>query len=142
MGLENITFLEDEATADIAFLAKGKNIDEAFANAGIALFHVIVDNENIKRKIEVKQRWEAEDLKGLLYDYLNDLIFLFDTKKILLGEINAKIYQEKKNNYILEIIGLGEKYNPKTHQAKTHIKAMTFFGMEISENSVKVTLDI
>jgi SHS2 domain-containing protein len=140
--MKNIIYLEEEATADIAFIASGNSLDEAFSNAGLALYHTIVDLDVIDPKKSFEYEWEAEDLNGLLYDYLDDLIFYFDTKKILLSKIESKIQKMGEKKFSLKINGKGEFYDNTKHEAKIHIKAVTFFGMEIREKSVKVTLDI
>jgi SHS2 domain-containing protein len=140
--MKNIKYLEEEATADIAFIASGDSLDEAFSNAGLALYHTIVDLNIIDPKISFEYEWEAEDLNGLLYDYLDDLIFYFDTKKILLSKIESKIQNIGGGKFSLKIKGKGDFFDNAKHEAKIHIKAVTFFGMEIREKSVKVTLDI
>ncbi|OLS26971.1 MAG: Protein archease [Candidatus Heimdallarchaeota archaeon LC_3] len=140
--LENVKFLDDEATADVAFIASGKSLDEAFANAGLALYHTIVDLNQIEVNINFHREWKAEDLKGLLYDFLDDLIYFFDTERLLLSIIKAEIIKENENLYLLKIDGGGESYNLYKHDFNVHIKAVTFFGMEIGQKYVKVTLDI
>lgn len=140
--LQLITFLEDEATADVAFIAQGEIIDEAFTNACLAFAHTIVNLHEITPEIEFRKSWEAEDLKGLLYDVLDDLIYLFDTDRLLLSEITGKIEKKDNSRYRFSLIGKGEKIFEKNHEIKVHVKAVTFFGMEITQNSVKVTLDI
>ena len=139
---DQVLFLDDEATADVAYIASGNNLEEAFTFAGLALYHTIVDINEIDQKIDFKQEWEAEDLMGLLYDFLDDLIYHFDTKKLLLSEISSKIKKKSDGSFHLSIEGRGETFDENKHQAKIHIKAVTFFGMEITENSVKVTLDV
>ena len=139
---ENVIFLDEEATADVAFIARGHTLDEAFAYAGLALYHVIVDIDTVEPVLDLEKEWDAEDLPGLLYDYLDDLIFLFDTEELLLTEIQTRIKKQSDENFKLLLKGKGEKYNEQKHKAKTHVKAVTFFGMEVSEKRVKVTLDI
>lgn len=140
--MKKISYLEEEATADIAFIAEGDTLDEAFSNAGLALYHTIVDLNDIEPNLSFDYEWQAEDLNGLLYDYLDDLIFYFDTKRVLMSKIETKIQNMGKKKFLLKLKGKGEYYNSNKHNAKVHIKAVTFFGMEIKEKSVKVTLDI
>lgn len=140
--LDNIQYLEDEATADIAFIANGNTISSAFANAALAVTHLIVDIDSIEPNQNKHDTWQAEDLKGLLYDFIDRIIYQFDTEHWLYSIIEANIIQITSSIYQLEISGNGEYYDEKKHIAKRHIKAVTFFGMEIHNNSVKVTLDI
>ena len=41
-----------DVTADIGFYAYGNNLNEAFENAGLAIFNIISDTSNIKAEIE------------------------------------------------------------------------------------------
>ncbi|HKZ41393.1 MAG TPA: archease [Candidatus Hodarchaeales archaeon] len=141
-ALSKVKYLEDEATADIAYIACGADLAEAFSNAALALYNVIVDLDQITPTLDFSYKWEAEDLPALLYDFLQDLIYFFDTERLLLCQIEAGIEQISPEKFSLIIRGKGEKFSEKTHVAKTLIKAMTFFGLEINNNCVKVTLDI
>ena len=42
-----------EATADIGFKAYGKTLNEAFENAGTAMFNIITDTEDVEPKNEI-----------------------------------------------------------------------------------------
>ena len=132
-------FLEDEATADVAFIAKGKTKSEIIENACLALMSVIADEKSIESKIEYEKEFKAEDLLGLVYDVLNYLVFLFDTDEILFNKFDITL-DEKNNSLFLK--ALGETYNETKHEIKTHVKAVTFFGMEFSKSGLKVTLDL
>ena len=59
-----------EATADIGLKAYGKDMNEAFENAGLAIFNIISDTSDIipERKIEFEVT--SEDDVSLLYDFL------------------------------------------------------------------------
>ena len=132
-------FLEEEATADVAFIANGTSMAEAFSNACTALAEVIVDTSQIQPVIEQTISFKAEDLQGLLYDLLDHLLFLFDTEYLVFSSNQVKL---DIPNCSLVWTGQGDVYDPKKHTLHTHVKAMTFFGMEITDTYVKVTLDL
>ena len=137
--MNSFKFLEDEATADIAFIAYGDNLNEIFENACLALFQTMIDLPTIRKTLSIVYEIKAEDLIGLLYDLLESLIFKFETEDILLNEFKIDVNPE---TYSLTVTAYGEKYLPDLHNIKTHIKAITFFGMEFTDESVKVTLDL
>lgn len=137
--MEKFIFLEEEATADVAFLAFGSTISEIISNACLALTNVMTDSELISKKIFYKKEFQAEDLIGLTYDVLNYLVFLFDTEDLFFNEFNID-YNEKEMSLVLT--ASGEKYNESKHVMKTHIKAVTFFGMSYNDKKLKVTLDL
>ena len=77
-----------EHTADIKFQAYGKSLEEAFGNAALALSNVIVDIDNVNKKIKKTIKVEGDDLKSLLYNFLEEFLFLLDTENFLLGKVD------------------------------------------------------
>lgn len=137
--MKNFVFLEEEATADIAFIAKGKDKSQIIANACLALTTVMTDVSLISQEISFSKEFEAEDLMGLVYDVLNYLLFLFDAEELFFSKFTVQLDEE---NNKLTINAKGEKYDEKKHIIKTHIKAVTFFGMIFDNSGLKVTLDL
>lgn len=140
-GEENpaYSFLDEEATADVAYVARGSTLEEAFANAVLAMTEVMVSSDEIRPLEERNGELQAEDLQGLLYDLLDHFLFLFDSEFLLFGRIQVNLDEP---NCSLKWVGAGESYDETRHQIKTHVKAVTFFGMEVGEQYVKVTLDL
>ena len=132
-------FLEDEATADVAFIANGQSEQEAFANACNALTAVITDATLVNIVEQRQISLTAEDLPGLLYDLLDHLLFLFDTEDLLFIDNQISLNME---TITLQWTGKGEPYQEDKHTIHTHVKAVTFFGMEVTPLYVKVTLDL
>ena len=137
--MENFIFLEEEATADIAFIAKGKDKPEIISNACLALTTVMTDISLIRQDISFNKDFEAEDLNGLVYDLLNYLLFLFDAEELFFSKFDVSLDED---HFKLSLQAKGEKYDAKKHIIKTHIKAVTFFGMEFNTKGLKVTLDL
>ena len=109
------------------------------ANACLALVDVMTELQLVNKEIIYTKVFEAEDLIGLIYDVLNYILLLFDTNDLLFNEF---IIDLNENANSLSLTARGEKYNPKKHIMKTHIKAVTFFGMEFQDEGLKVTLDL
>ncbi|MCX8172241.1 MAG: archease [Archaeoglobaceae archaeon] len=67
-------------TADVAFEVYGKNLEELLENSALAFYDAFVDKRKIKgfEKKVVEVEAEGEDL--LLYRWLNELLFIFDTQ--------------------------------------------------------------
>jgi len=136
-------YLSEEATADVAILVKGRNLDEAFEETAKAITNVMVDLSEISPVKEFKFKIKSEDLKSLLYDFIEELITIFEIKHLLFSEYNVKI---NKQEFSLICVAKGEKFNKKEHNPKSIVKAITYFGMEIIEKQketlIKFTLDI
>lgn len=137
--MSDFIFLEDEATADVAFIAYGRTKSEMIAHACLAVTEVMTESKTISATVPFEKTFEAEDLLGLVYDVLNYLLFLFDTEELFFNKFNITL--DEKNNK-LTLKARGEQYQPTKHLIKTHIKAVTFFGMQFDDTGLKVTLDL
>ncbi|MEE1133864.1 MAG: archease, partial [Methanobrevibacter sp.] len=72
-----------EATADIGLKAYGKDMNEAFENAGLAIFNIISDTSGIDAVREIEFEVTSEDEVSLLYDYLEELLFYHEIEFML-----------------------------------------------------------
>ncbi len=120
-----------EATADIGLKAYGKNLNEAFENAGLAIFNIISDTSNIDAIKEIEFEITSEDEVSLLYDYLEELLFFHEIEFMLFSEFHVKI----DDNLHLKAKIKGEEINWDKHERKTEIKAITFHKMEVKNTN-------
>ena len=121
-----------EVTADIGLKAYGKNLNEAFENAGMAIFNIISDTNDIDAKIEKSFEISSEDEVSLLYDYLEELLFLHEVEFMLFSEFYVKITDDLH----LEATIKGEEINWDKHERKTEIKAITFHKMDVKKSDI------
>lgn len=89
-----------EVTADIGFNAFGNTLEESFENAGLAMFNIISNTNNINKSKSFHFEIESEDKIALLYDYLEELLFLHETEFVLLSDFNVIIKKEKDNYHL------------------------------------------
>ncbi len=136
--MEKFKFLEH--TADAKFQAFGKNLEEAFSNAALAMFSIIVDTDKVKPKIEKKIFVESENKESLLYDFLAELLVLLDSVPFLLNKVKS-LKIEKGKKYKLTAVVVGDS-DVKSYETKMHIKAMTYSEMFIKELPDKTTVQV
>ncbi len=75
-----------EHTADIKFQAFGKSVEEVFKNSASAMFNAMC-NGKIKEKKSFKINVKGKDFESLLYNFLEELLFLFDSENFFMGKI-------------------------------------------------------
>jgi len=128
--------LLDIATADMAFSAYGKNLNELFANAGKALFSIMFEG-GIGQKISQKIELGEKDEIMLLQKWLSELVYLHDSEKLLFSRFDIKTDGKK-----LAATAYGEKYDKKKHKFIIDIKAVTYHKMTIEKikNGYKCTV--
>ena len=122
-----------EHVADLRFMAYGKSLNDCFQNSAKAMFSAISDLKSIDEKDLKRIALEAEDLEVLLYDFLSELLFLFETRGLLFKKFHVSI--DRNKGYRLKAELYGEKFNPKKHEIKTEIKAVTYHEMLIERRN-------
>lgn len=140
--MERYRFLEH--TADAKFQAFGKTLEEAFTNAALATASLIWDWEKVEKKIEHKVEIEGKDLKQLLNSFLEEIIYLLDSKMFLLSFAEKVRIEKKGNRYALKAVFKGDKYSEE-YKIYGEVKAITYDEMEIEDNDhfmVQVVVDI
>src|SRR5437763_14170745 len=78
-------YLEEIGTADIAFEATGRDLPELFRDAADATINVMIENIGAIQPREIRRVELSNDkLDMLLFDLLQELIFLKDAECLLL----------------------------------------------------------
>src|SRR3989338_2619855 len=95
-------------TADVKFLAYGKTLEEAFAHAALATFATMTDIKKVKAKKKKKVSVKAKSKETLLYDFIQELLFLVDTEGFLLSKVDSLIIKEMKSVLSLTVVLLGD----------------------------------
>ena len=139
-------FLEDIATADIAFRAWGKTLEELFSAAGDATINVMIENLDVIAPQEQRTfNLENDALDMLLFNFLQEFIYYKDSEQLLLRSLQIQI-EDKNGQYQLTAVTQGEKLNPHKHQQRVDVKAVTLhrFQLEKTEDgwTAIVILDI
>jgi len=139
-------YLEELGTADIVFEATGRDLPELFSDAADATLNVMIDNiEAIRPRETRKIELSNDKLDMLLFDLLQELIFLKDAERLLLRLREVQV-AESEQNYVVKTIGEGEPLDAERHHQRADVKAVTLhdFSVEQTESGWKarVLLDI
>ena len=128
-------------TADVGVIAYGANINQAFANAAKALFSLIAELDNVEEVLHRDIELLAPDQESLLVDWLNELIYLFDTENIIFKRFDII----ELNDTQLKARSYGEKVDSLKHILKIGVKAATYHMLKVDKTNgckVQVLLDI
>jgi SHS2 domain-containing protein len=124
-----------EHPADIKFQAFGKTLEEAFINSALALKQTIYEKK-IKEKKAKKIKLEAKDKEALLYDFLEQFLFLLDAEDFLFN----KIKKLKINQNALEAEISGDKASD--YDFNNNVKAITYSNMFVKKQKDKYTTQV
>ena len=114
-----------EHRADIGVRGKSKSIEGAFEECAKALTSIMANPEKIEPLKSHVINLSADDKGALLVAFLNELLFLKDTKKMLYAKFRLTI-GEKLGAVELKAVCFGEKINPEKHELTTDAKAATY----------------
>lgn len=125
----------------MGIVAYGADISQAFANAARALFSLITELDDVEELLHRDIELVAPDEESLLVEWLNELIYLFDTENIVFKRFDVT----KLNNTQLKARGYGEKVDSSKHRLKTGVKAATYHMLKVDKGDgcqVRVLFDI
>lgn len=126
-------FIEEMATADVAFEAWGNTPEDLFIAAADATMNVMVsDLETIARVESRDIEVEAEALDMLLFAFLQELIFYKDADILLLRVEDVKIALGE-GIYSASAKAYGEEIDPLKHDLIVDVKAVTLHKFRVEQ---------
>src|SRR5437762_2676819 len=126
-------YLEEIGTADIAFEAMGRDLPELFTAAAEATMNVMIDNLEAIEPRETRQiELSNDNTEMLLFDFLQELIYFKDARRLLLRPNKTQIDQ-KDDQYFLKAILAGEQLDASRHQQRADVKAVTLHGFSVKK---------
>lgn len=121
-------------TADVQIHAWGVDLRETFENAAVAMTAYITDINKVEIQTKETIRVQAQDLTGLLYRFLDDILFLFNADPFLLTKRVRILEMKTDNEFSIEAECYGEPFSMDKHPQGTEIKAITYSAMRINDN--------
>jgi SHS2 domain-containing protein len=119
-------------TADGKFRAYGRTLDEAFANAALAVASLMWDWTKIEPKLARAVRIRAKDREQLLVKFLGEIVYLLDTQGYLLAAVKDVRIHKTAGVWTLEAGFLGDLLSDR-HEIFGDVKAVTYNDMKIEE---------
>jgi SHS2 domain-containing protein len=139
-------FLDDVATADLAFDASGNSLQELFQGATCAVIEALAD------PITVGSTWRQtiertdEDPAELLFDWLSDLVYWKDAAGVVFNTAPVALMQRPDGSWNLNGLLCGAPINGSTQSLRADVKAVTKhlyrLGQEGERWAVRVVLDV
>ena len=133
-------FLEGLTRADIAFEAKGNTLKELFESSANALFEIMVNPKKVKKKIKKEFKIEKNNLEELLYSFLDEVIFLKDSKSLVFNSCKVGIKEGKKLS--LKAALFGDKIDYKKQELRVDPKAVTMHKFKVEKRNNKYVAQV
>jgi tRNA nucleotidyltransferase (CCA-adding enzyme) len=112
--------------ADIGIRGVSTSLEEAFAQAAMALTAVITDPATIQYDKSLQLELASTDLESLLYDWLNALIYEMAVRKMLFSHFQVHIHDCQ-----LQAQAWGEEVDRGRHQPAVEVKGATYTELRV-----------
>lgn len=123
-------------TADLAARVWGGSLRELFISGAYAMYSVLMEKSSNKPSLETRDvalAFEGECFEDLFKAWLDELLFLFTEKHLILKRV--KTFDISEENLQAKI--LLEPVDREVHRIKSEIKAVTYHELEIQKRRGK-----
>src|SRR3989442_14954197 len=109
-------------TADIGLVARGRTMAELLTHAAEGLVDLMVDPKGLRAETPVEVTVSAPDREALVVGWLNELLYLLDTRRFL--PRHYRITQVSDTSLTAELVG--DTIDPRRHTLRRMGKAATY----------------
>ena len=122
-----------EHGADVGIRGFGESAEEAFVAAAMALFSLVDEQlRHVRNTVQEEITCEAPGLEELLVAFLNELISLADSRRLVFGQFDFRIEVLPSGAARLTGKALGEPYDPSRHQGTVEPKGATYTALRVA----------
>lgn len=145
--------VEEVAIADACYDLTGETIEELFHSGFEAVTDTMVDLSTVKTKKEKTVKLERDTVEDLLFDFLEEIVYLKDAERMVYRECDVSIdlpvpndIAKKQNEKVSLLARLkGQELNDSI-TTKTDVKAITYYQFRVEKDNdlwkARVTLDL
>lgn len=117
-------------TADLGLRVRARDLDELFADAAAGLFSLVVnDVPSDPDATECRFEIEGSRLDLLLLDWLNELLYVFDSERMVLGSFEVEV-----GSAGLRATARAKPLDPDRHGLLREVKAITYHGLKVEQD--------
>ncbi len=128
-------------TADIGIAARGSDLAALFSSAASGMLSLLTDVDSLQQVVTREVRLEAADTETLLVQWLNELLYIIDTEKLILHKFDISVDKGR-----LSAKCAGQKLDTISHRFRREIKAATYHDLKVVERdgeySARIIFDI
>jgi SHS2 domain-containing protein len=118
-----------EHTADLGLRIRAPTLSELMTDAARGLFAMVVENlDSVQPLVTREFRIAGKDNAYLLFDWLNELLYVCDTERLAFSEFDLQMTAAG-----LAATARGERLDPARHHLTHEIKAITYHGLTVEE---------
>jgi SHS2 domain-containing protein len=118
-----------EHTADLGLRVHADSLEALFTDAARGLLAMFVANPEAVQPLKTKTiTLTADEPSYLLFDWLSELLYAFETEKLLLAEFDLQIHENQ-----LSATCRGESMDSTRHDMDHEVKAITYHALKLEQ---------
>jgi len=118
-----------EHTADLGLRVRANTLETLFEDAARGIFSMMTTNlAGVQCLQERTYRIEGTATDYLLFDWLNELLFTFESERLLLSEFKVELDEAG-----LRATARGEPMDLDRHRMEHEVKAITYHGLRVEQ---------
>jgi SHS2 domain-containing protein len=117
-----------EHTADVGLRVHGRSLPELFANAGLGLMELAVEEQSIQPKERLTLAASGADNEELLVNWLSEILYFVDAE----GWLFCRFSVNKMEDHGLQGEGWGQRRDPASRSRAVAVKAVTYHQVSVS----------
>ncbi len=131
--MKDFVYIDSIAPSDCAYQAFGANLEELFINAARAVTACMVELESVVPQRSVEIELEAATETDLLYNWLEEIVFLKDTENLFL--VDFEISNRAAENKKLRARASGDIIDYNCQRINVDVKAVTLHKFNLEKNA-------
>lgn len=120
-----------EHTADLGLRIRAGDLETLFVEAAEALFTAIVEDlASVRPSQQIEIELPADEREYLLFDWLNELLYRYETEHLLFGRFEVKLDEAG-----LHGTAWGEPLDRDRHSLSHEVKAITYHALKVEQTA-------
>lgn len=120
-------------TADVFVVGYGETLIEALENVAIALFEQIADTSSLSSQQCLEVAAEAPDMEALVVNWLNEFLFLHETRQVVFCDVSIVEFQEGPPARVKAQAQALPWAEVPEEAWRMNVKAATYHGLTIAQ---------
>ena len=117
-------------TADLGLRVRADDLNTLFAEAGLALMSILVeDAASVQPARRVQFDLPGDEVEYLMFDWLRAILYHFEVDHLLLARCEVRV-SPTGLHAALE----GEAFDPSRHELSHEVKAITYHDLRVEES--------
>ena len=120
-----------EHTADLGLRVRASTLEELFLDSARGLLAMLVANpDDVRAEVTKTISLTADDLSYLLFDWLTELLYAFESDRVLFSQVELTI-----EGNMLTACCRGELMDEDRHRMEHEVKAITYHGLRVEKSA-------